>query len=130
MFLLKGVIDFDSQIQQFPLIYPYSINCIDIINYGYLRDERAVENIAFSDDGAEDIPVHNIVNFTFDNNYFLAETYSKFEDEKPKFLLFRFADQKIEKFDRFSDLLTNAKSIGYSGPDSLITVREFDKIFR
>src|SRR5215831_12698124 len=60
---------------RFPLVYPYSIGCIDVTEYGKVYSDKGKTNLAA---GGSVIPLTDYFDkFTFDKSYFVA---TKFKD--------------------------------------------------
>ena len=114
---------------RFPLVYPYSLNCIDSPDYGYISDERNAIDITYSTEGAEQLEVSGITRFTFDKKLLLAELSSPSDDSEKTYVLFRFSNHTTERFDSLDALMQKADEHGYTGSDTLITIREYNSQF-
>ena len=112
-----------------PIVYPYSINCADIIEYGQINDElNAVDITSFH--GVDQLQVCGITNFTFDKNLLLAEQSDKFEPSKERgYVIFHFDTQKIEKFSSKIELMKRARQLGFTGQYNMMTLKEYSQLF-
>jgi len=113
---------------RYPLIYPYSINCIDVADFGQIYDERNAVDITYDDKGVNQLQVYGITKFAFDKNYLIAKLSSQFDTEERGYVIFKFSSQEYEQFNNYSELMKKANEYGYEGSD-LITIKEYDKLF-
>ncbi len=115
---------------RFPLVYPYSLNCIDGTEYGHIYNEINAVDIEHNHDGVIQLYVNNITAFSLDRNILLAKTSSPhYENDPPEYLVFYFATQKVENFDTQEALMKRANEMSYSGPDTLMTIDEYNALF-
>ena len=113
---------------RFPLVYPYSLNCIDHKETGQLYDERFATELGLSDKGIIQLPFYSISHIAFDKNYLLA----KQDDAEigKTYFLFTFHKQDIEYFRSKKELLLNAKNKGYTGPSAFMSIEQYEDLFR
>ena len=114
---------------RFPLVYPYTINCVDAIELGQIFDERNAIDITYNDDGVNQLQIYDITDFTFDSKMLLVKLAPQTDDKEIMYILFHFDTQETEQMDTYSTLIKKAKSYGFSGSDSLITIKEYDSLF-
>ena len=101
---------------RYPLVYPYSINAIDTLDYGFLEDESAVMSYRSSaNDGIQ--LIHGIERFTFDQNYMLIERSSDF-------VLFDFGRGEWEEFETREALIEEAEKLNFEGEYEFMTLRD------
>jgi len=117
-----------------PLVYPYSMHCVDGMNYGQLSDDRDVTEFTMSYEGRE-LQLYDITGFTFDKNIMLIkkvksrDLYGDAVNEVYEFVVFHFADEQEEKFDTEEALFKRAKALDFKGDDKLMAIREYDALF-
>lgn len=114
---------------RFPLVYPYSIHCVDIVDYGQINDERDAVDITWSDDGVKQLQVYGITDFTFDQNLLLAKISSQSENTDKGYIILHFMTQETEQFDEEQELMRRAKELGFFGQDTLMTIKEYNRLF-
>lgn len=115
---------------RFPLVYPYSINCVDILDYGQLYNERLAANISESNEGVIQLQIFGIRAFTFDENLLLAKLMNQMEPSRPaSYILFYFGTQKTETFNSEDQLFKRAREIGFKEDLLLLTPKEYSLLF-
>lgn len=118
---------------RFPLRYPYSIHCSPFRDNGELFNEKNVIQFDINDNGESTTNILNISKLALDRNYLLLEqsiTSTRSNKIEKKYLLFSFDnDQKEEAFSE-KELLKLAKSKGFKGSNSLMTIEEYDLLFK
>lgn len=114
---------------RYPLVYPYSMNCVDIRDFGQIYDESSAADITQDDQGVIQLPVYGITKFAFDNHYLIAEISSQFEKEKSAYIIFEFKSQQAKEFKTYSDLVEKVKEIEFQGSHDLMTIKEYDALF-
>ncbi|TAJ12391.1 hypothetical protein DMA11_13110 [Marinilabiliaceae bacterium JC017] len=112
---------------RFPLVYPYSLNCIDEINKGYLCDEREVTNLQTDGKKTNQLNIGDISEIAFDKNMLLAKR--GFENQPKSYLIFFFDNQRIENFKTMQEVMNRAHELDYSGPEQFITLKEYALLF-
>jgi hypothetical protein len=97
-----------------PLIYPYSIHCIDIVDRGELYNEENVSRFDENDNGDKNCGLNNIVEFAFNSKMLLARTETEENGaKKEKFALYDFETGKKMEFENKEEMLSVAKKLGY-----------------
>lgn len=109
---------------RFPIVYPYSIVAIDVLDNATLYNESGVQNIAISANKSEAI-LNNISEFLFDEHYFIAIL----SDSIKSFVLIEFSTKKCERFETKENLMERAKSLGFVAKQKEISVREYSQKF-
>lgn len=113
-----------------PITYPYSINCVDDIEYGQLSDERNAVDLTKNHDGVNQLQVYGITEFSFDKNLLVAKLSDEFEPTKDRgYIIFHFGNQKTEEFKSKSELMKRARQLGFSGQDKMMTLKEYNQLF-
>lgn len=100
-----------------PLIYPYSINAIDDMEYGSLDDESGIKNIVKEKNKAKNA-LSNITFFAFDKNMLMAKTVS-YSKAEIKYVIFHFATKQAEVFDNEVDMRKKAEVAGFDMTKSM-----------
>lgn len=117
---------------RYPLKYPYSIHATNEHSEGELFNEINVINFDENDNGELFTGVNHIQKIAFDKNYLLIEQMiiSKHnKDKKFFYVLYNMNNEKQEKASSLIELINLAKSKGYSGPDTLISLEDYRKLF-
>lgn len=117
-----------------PLRYPYSLQCIDGLEYAQLCDDSGVLDYP-TNAGARQLQLYDITHFSFDKDLLLLRisenpnAQATTEKEKIKYVLFYFADEKEETFPSEAEMLAKAQSLGFAGAETLMTPAEYDMMF-
>ncbi|MES2514419.1 MAG: DUF1634 domain-containing protein [Bacteroidota bacterium] len=117
---------------RYPLRYPYSIHYMDSKDNGELYNESNVNRFDENDNGEIYTGLSNITKIAFDKNYLLAEqsvTSTRTDKLINHYILFNFETEKKEEVASLSKLLQLAKSKNYSGPDTLMTLEQYHRLF-
>ena len=118
---------------RFPLRYPYSIHCSPFRDNGELYNEKNVIQFDINDNGESTTNILNISKLTLDKNYLLLEqsiTSTRSNKIEKKYILFSFnTAQKEEAFSE-KELFKLAKNKGFKGSNSLMTIEEYDLLFK
>ncbi len=107
-----------------PLIYPYSMASIDVLEKGTLQDERGIKYIAKCRNENEPI-LQDITYFTFDRNMLLAKTEFSSSFDTVRYYIFKFKTRELEKFDNVSEMKAQALSFGFDTLKPMITIQEY-----
>lgn len=111
---------------RWPLVYPYSLNSVDIRDDGFICDESKAKDITSAQDGIDQISLGDIKRFNFNKEILIAET----GDEHPNtFKLFHFKTKKISSFKTLEDLQIASRQHGILISDSLLTLEDYSLIF-
>lgn len=111
---------------RWPLVYPYSLNSVDIRDNGFICDESMAKDITSSQDGIDQISLGDIKRFSFNSLILIAET----GDELPnKYKLFNFKTKKISSFKSQEDLQKESEKYGKLISDTLINLEDYSLIF-
>ncbi len=119
---------------RFPLRYPYAIHCIDLRDNGSLFNEKEVSRFNESDNGDADLNIPGIKKLAFDQKLLLLEqqnetTGSNTIGPKPEYILFEFDTEQVSRHPDTKTLFREAKAKGYQGPDSLMTIEQYNALF-
>lgn len=114
---------------RYPLVYPYSITCADRPIYGFLDDERNVENISNSSDGSVSLGLYGITHLSFDKKNLLVKMSEGNAYSVDEYAVFNFETQEIISVDSEIELFEEAKRRGFEGRDSLVSLRDYDQLF-
>jgi hypothetical protein len=112
-----------------PLTYPFSLHSTDVLETASLFNESKVTEFNINDNGEFETGLSQITDFAFDNSTIIAQTRS----ETIPFAVFSFRDMNM----RMSQCSSKAqafkiarKEYGYRGYDTLISVLEYNKLFK
>ena len=105
---------------RFPLVYPYSINATNIPGNAWLSYEPP------GDVSSQALP--NIVQFNFDKTLLLAKVVINSNDTA--FAIYHFWQRKAYNYTTWKDCLGTAGNMGYRGDYKMMSIAEYDKIFR
>jgi hypothetical protein len=113
-----------------PLVYPYSIHCMESPSKGDLYNERNVLKFDENDNGEEDCRLYNIVEFAFNSKMLLVctETEDK-KVKKEKFALYDFETGKKMEFEKKEEMLNEAKKLGYAEKPEFYTPENYFELF-
>lgn len=120
---------------RFPLRYPYAIHCIDLRDNGYLFNEKDVKHFDQSDNGDIDLGIPGIKRIAFDQKFLLIEQQNEVSGKEGSapgelsYLLFEFGKEQARHCKTLEDLVHAAHQKGYAGPDTLMTIEDYDKLF-
>ncbi len=118
---------------RFPLRYPYSIHCSPFRDNGELYNEKNVIQFDINDNGESTTNILNISKLALDKNYLLLEqsiTSTRSNKIDKKYLLFSFdSEQKVEVSTE-KELLKLAKNKGFKGANALMSLEEYDLLFK
>jgi len=118
---------------RYPLRYPYSIHCMYDQNNGELYNESNVNRFDENDNGEVYAGLSEINKIAFDQNYLLVEqNVSSTRTDKTinHYILYDLTTEKEEETTSLTKLLQLAKSKGYTGPDDLISLEEYGRLFQ
>ncbi len=118
---------------RFPLRYPYSIHCSPFRDNGELYNEKNVNQFDINDNGESTTNILNISKLALDKNYLLLEqsiTSTRSNKVEKKYLLFSFDSEQKEEVSSEKELLKLAKSKGFKGSNTLMTIEEYDLLFK
>ncbi|MES2131028.1 MAG: DUF1634 domain-containing protein [Bacteroidota bacterium] len=116
-----------------PLTYPYSIHCTLFKENGELFNESNVKHFDENDNGEIKTPIANIDRLAFDKKWLLIDqkiASTRSADYIHHYLLFSFETGESEEVNSEKDLFKLAKQKGYKGSNTLITLNDYDKLFR
>ena len=122
----RGVYDF----WRFPLVYPYSLYCIDATDNGQIRSEKGIKDLK---EGGFIEPLTEYFDlFTLDKSFFVGHICAgHFEHDKvikpESFFIFSFADGKITNFQGIAKIKKELKRIKFTGSLKLMSIREYDE---
>lgn len=117
---------------RYPLRYPYSIHCLDLQENGELYNEANVSRFDENDNGEVYAGISNINKIAFDKTYLLLEqSISSTRTDKiiNRYILYNLDTEKKEETTSLTKLLQLAKEKGYKGSDTLMTLREYGRLF-
>jgi hypothetical protein len=118
---------------RYPLCYPYSIHCMYDQSNGELYNESNVNRFDENDNGEMYAGLSEINKIAFDQNYLLIEqAVSSTRTDKiiNHYVLFDLATEKKEETTSLTKLIQLAKSKGYTGPATLMTMEEYGRLFQ
>jgi hypothetical protein len=117
---------------RFPLRFPYSIHCLDTPDNGELYNEANVGRFDENDNGEIYSGISNIHKIAFDKSFLLIEqavTSTRTDKIIHHYILYSLDTEKKEEASSLTKLIQLAKEKGYSGPDTLMTVEQYSRLF-
>lgn len=111
-----------------PLIYPYSMNAIDDLEIGYIKDESGIANIAMDVNNGKQI-LYGINLFTFDENMLLGEICSIEHEIELEYVILDFKTGKIERFTTKKEMQVRAKEKGYDITKKMMSINSYYRMF-
>ena len=111
-----------------PLIYPYSMNAIDLPDYGFICNEEEIKYIAKDVNKSKQV-IHSIFSFSFNKDVLIAQTETSTYNFK--YQLLHFKTGEIEEFENDSIMKIKAYQYGIDTIKPMITVNEYyNKFFK
>jgi hypothetical protein len=114
---------------RFPVVYPYSVNCIDVLDKGGLVNDSGKTN--FENGGSVTVISPYFNSFMFDKNYFIGQKITeagKDESAGDYFVLF-FQSGKIENVRNKVELYKKLDVLGFQGSREFISTRTYSERF-
>ena len=114
---------------RFPLVYPYSIGCIDVRDYGRIFSDKDRTDY---DEGGSITPLTSVFDkFIFDKYYFVAsKCKTPFERDAVKvvdqYFVFSFRNGSSKEIKGIDSLWKILKQIKFSGDTTFMTIREYE----
>lgn len=117
---------------RFPLPYPYSIHCNLFKDAGELYNEVNVKRFDKNDNGEKHLSIDHIDRIAFDENYLLVDQKIKSTrsaDFIHHYILFDLKTEKTEEANSEKELSSLAKSKGYNGKNTLMSIQAYANLF-
>lgn len=115
---------------RFPLVYPYSIHAIDVLDHGRLCDERRVTDYRdINNQELIETGIDGITHLALDANLLLLRTRDRGSSTLAAFVLFQFGTGEQTAFSTEAELFEKAGALGFEGEQELITLRQYDALF-
>ena len=117
---------------RYPLRYPYSIHCMFTQDNGELYNESNVSRFDENDNGEIFAGLNNINKIAFDKSYLLVEQAiisTRTDKIINHYILYSLDTEKKEETTSFTKLMQLAKEKGYTGPDTLMTLEQYHRLF-
>ena len=120
----EGIFDW----YRYPLIYPYSIVCIDIKTFGAITNDKNIENFETGSNGHPLTP--NFSRFIFDDRFLIGDIAygSNGIGGSPTsncFFIFKFADSNSIKVNGLESLRRKLERIKFKGTTNFITIQQY-----
>jgi hypothetical protein len=118
---------------RYPLRYPYSIHCMGSQDNGELFNENNVSRFDENDNGEIYAGLNTISKIAFDKTYLLVEqvtTSTRTDKMINHYVLYNLDTQHKEETTSLTKLIVLAKEKGYKGPDTLMTMEEYGRLFQ
>ncbi len=117
---------------RYPMVYPYSIHCVDTKDFGTLVDESNVTDV--KNGGGDEINIQfGVTHFNYDDKMILLQTTNKLspgdDKEKISYFIYDYATKKLTEFNSEAEMLKKAVKLKYSGDKKLMTITEYDYLF-
>lgn len=117
---------------RYPLVYPFSIHSNYQPDRGELYNELNVTRFDENDNGEMYLGIDQIHKIAFDKNYLLIEqelNSTRTDKLIYHYMLYDFSINKKEEFSTKFKMLDFAKQKGYTGPDTLMTLKQYNNLF-
>lgn len=113
---------------RFPIVYPYAISCVDVLDYGALISEEGLTD--YKAGGGNILLTPYFDQFTFDRSYFVGKhTHNPFDassEPTPKgYFIFSFSNGQITEVADSAELPRRLKAVGFSAKLSFSTIRAY-----
>jgi hypothetical protein len=114
---------------RFPLVYPYSIYCIDVLDRGQVANDSGKTD--FEQGGSVKTISNYFDRFTFDANYFIGMSASTpgSNESAGDYFIINFQSGKTEKISDRETLIKKFDEIDFSGDREFISIRKFSERF-
>ncbi|MDB5282020.1 MAG: hypothetical protein JWO06_1095 [Bacteroidota bacterium] len=117
---------------RFPLVYPYTITCIDVLDYGTIVSDKDKTDIT-AGGGSQSLSTY-FDEFIFDKNVFVgAKSKSPFDADTvnytEQYFIFKFADGKSTDIAGSNNLKSKLKAIHFAGDTSFTSIRKYGDRF-
>lgn len=108
---------------RFPVVYPYSLTCIDVLDYGALVNE--INTTDFEKGGIVSPVTPQFNKLIFDRNYFAGWIKSDHRDTIPaeKYFIFNFQNGKMDTLQTHDALNKKLDEINFTGDRVFISIR-------
>lgn len=111
---------------RFPLVYPYSICCINEIRYGNITSDKGKVNFEAGSTGP--VLTDYFDEFIFDKNIFVGKKIKKDTNKyDEEYFMFQFSNGTNTKILGRRSLNKKLKKMRFAGDTSFITIREYSK---
>lgn len=108
-----------------PLLYPFSIHCIDQTDRGSLFYELNVERFDASDNGEKSLNIDGITHFSFDSNILLYKQLYDSESKTEKYLIYFFDSGNTEEFPNQVKMNIRARELNFKGNTKLTSCKDY-----
>lgn len=119
----RGSFDF----WRYPLVYPYSIGCVDVRDYGSIYSDKEKTN--YGEGGSIQPLTEYFDKFTFDKFYFVGSKCGGPFDGDVKvvdqYFIFSFTNGTSKNIKGLDNLRKELKAIVFSGDSIFITIKEY-----
>ena len=114
---------------RFPLVYPYSIYCIDVLDGGQVANDSG--KTSFENGGLVNTISDYFDRFTFDANYFIGISAAApgSNNSAGEYFMISFQSGKTEKFKDREAMMKKLDEIGFTGSREFISVRNYSGRF-
>jgi hypothetical protein len=118
---------------RYPLVYPYSIYSIDVLETGVLANDSSKMNSW--ERGSPDLITHPFYSFIFDKNYLIGSVLpdtNKIDvmiKALPEYFIFDFRNEKSETIMGETYMKKKLDEINFTGDRKFITIREYSEKF-
>lgn len=113
-----------------PLTYPFSLHSIDVLETATLYNEENVTEFNVNDNGEIETDLSNITEFAFDNSTLIAKIKAS-GNKNEMYNVYSFTASKMAAFPTAKEAFKTAhKEFGYRGYDTLISVLDYNRLFK
>lgn len=114
-----------------PLTYPYSLHCNDVLETAELYNEVNVTEFNINDNGEIYQEINGISAIAFDNAALIAQIKDS-ASKKESYFIYSFVESKQSSSIKTlkEAIKTARKDFNYRGYDTLITVYEYNQLFK
>jgi hypothetical protein len=118
---------------RYPITFPYALHCNLFKDDAELFNEENVLRFDENDNGEQTLNIENIKKIAFDNKLILIEHLVELRETNKtemRFVLFSFEDSKRIDCNSEKELFKTAIEKGYKGNKKLITIADYDQLFK
>jgi uncharacterized membrane protein len=116
---------------RFPTVFPYSIICIDVLDYGHLYNDTETKD--FKQGGSFSVQSDYFDEFTFDKNVIICKKCkTRFDADSVNvtgYFILEFSTGKTIQSTSLSETYKKAKQLNYSGDTSFTSIKNYASKF-
>lgn len=113
-----------------PLVWPYSLHCMDSLGDAVLYDEALVQQFDVNDNGERSCNVHGIMDFEFTKHCLIGKKVIIENKPKAVYFAFDFKTREEKEFKSYKELMNYANLKGFNANTELKSCKEYYNEFQ